>query len=204
MQICPFSGSHPATTPPPPRHHLTHHHLTHPSPPHARSLREERHKLELALEESKSAQKQAEKVAEEARDAARKAADVADSLRKAAEAAGVELDDHLVETSKYLPTSEQEIGLLKAEIADLKTRVFDPKKAMSMLSQMPSLGMISSMPMMMGLGGMQKVASMPNFLADGIKRETGVGVGGDVGGMASVGGVGGVGTSAVPPPRSGA
>ncbi len=141
---------------------------------------------------------------------------MADSLRKAAEAAGVELDDHLVETSKYLPTSEQEIGLLKAEIADLKTRVFDPKKAMSMLSQMPSLGMISSMPMMMGLGGigglnplggMQKVASMPNFLADGIKRETGVGVGGDVGGMASVGGVGGVGgvgTSAVPPPRSGA
>ena len=154
-----------------------------------RSLREERNKMELALEESRSAQKQAEKVAEEAREAARKAADIADSLRKAAEAAGVQLDDHLVEASKYLPTSEQEIGLLKAEIADLKTRVFDPKKAMSMLSQMPSLSMISQMPMMMGLGGIggigkiggisglnplggiQKVASMPNFLADGVKRE---------------------------------
>jgi hypothetical protein len=160
-----------------------------------RQLREERNKLEMALEESKSAQKQAEKVAEEvrvssenpspvsplliltstiasdaqAREAARKAADVADALRKAAEAAGLRLDEHLVETSKYLPTSEQEIGLLKAEIEDLKNRVFDPRKAMSMLSQMP---MIS--PMMMGLGGisglnplggMQKVASMPNFLA---------------------------------------
>ena len=146
-----------------------------------RSLREERHKLELALEESKSAQKQAEKVADEAREAARRAADVADSLLKAAEAAGIKLDEHLVETSKYLPTSEQEVGLLKAEIAELKTRVFDPKKAMTMLSQMPMMN-----PMMMGLsglsgvnginglsgisglnplGGMQKVASMPNFLA---------------------------------------
>ena len=54
-----------------------------------------------------------------------------------------------METSKYLPTSEQEIGLLKAEIADLKTRVFDPRKAMNMLSQMPMMN-----PMMMGLGGM--------------------------------------------------
>ena len=154
-----------------------------------RSLREERHKLELALEESKSAQKQAERLAEEAREAARRAADVADSLLKAAEVSGVKLDEHLVETSKYLPTSEQEIGLLKAEIADLKTRVFDPRKAMNMLSQMPMMN-----PMMMGLGGMnggmnggmggglnygpnysmnglnplggmQKVASMPNFLA---------------------------------------
>ena len=153
-----------------------------------RSLREERHKLELALEESKSAQKQAERIAEEAREAARKAADVADSLRRAAEAAGVRLDEHLVETSKYLPTSEQEIGLLKAEIAELKTRVFDPKKAMTMLSQMPmmtpmmmglgglngvgagvsSLGGISGISGITGLnplGGMPKVASMPNFLA---------------------------------------
>ena len=152
-----------------------------------RSLREERHKLELALEESKSAQKQAEKVADEAREAARRAADVADSLFKAAEAAGIKLDEHQVETSKYLPTSEQEIGLLKAEIAELKTRVFDPRKAMTMLSQMPmmnpmmmGLGNLNGMSGMSGmsgmnglngfsslnpLGGMQKVASMPNFLA---------------------------------------
>ena len=82
-----------------------------------KQLREERHKLELALEESKSSQKQAEKDAEEAKAAARKASDIAEALRKAAEKTGVELEAELIESSKYLPTSEQEIELLKAELS---------------------------------------------------------------------------------------
>ena len=154
-----------------------------------RQLREERHKLELALEESQSAQKQAEKKAEEANIAARKAADVAESLRKAAERSGIELDHEIVEISKYLPTSEQEIDLLKAELAEIKAELlhakqrnpaaglFDPKKnaaAMNLLSQMPYFSNAMSMLPMMGmpplnpLGGMsnglmQKVASMPTM-----------------------------------------
>lgn len=151
-----------------------------------KQLREERHKLELALEESKSSQKQAEKKAEEARDAARKASDIAVALRKAAEKAGVELEEELVESSKYLPTSEQELELLKAELSELKKKnaAFDPKKAMSMLSHMPyAMNMLpmfgmpplnpfggmtspntnsqSSIPKMLKAGMMQKVASMP-------------------------------------------
>ena len=86
-----------------------------------RQLREERRQLELALEESRSAQKQAEKNAEEAKVAARKAADIADSLRKAAERHGIKLDDEVVQASKYLPTSEQEIELLKAELSEIKS-----------------------------------------------------------------------------------
>lgn len=150
-----------------------------------KQLREERHKLELALEESKSAQKQAEKNAEEAKAAARKASDIAVALRKAAEKSGIELDEELVESSKYLPTSEQEINLLKAELDELKKKsaAFDPKKAMNMLSQMPyAMNMLpmfgmpplnpfggisspnnsqSSIPKMLKAGMMQKVASMP-------------------------------------------
>jgi len=149
-----------------------------------KQLREERHKLELALEESKSSQKQAEKDAEEAKAAARKASDIAEALRKAAEKAGVELEAELIESSKYLPTSEQEIELLKAELSELKKKnaAFDPKKAMSMLSQMPyAMNMLpmfgmpplnpfggmtspnnqSSIPKMLKAGMMQKVASMP-------------------------------------------
>lgn len=149
-----------------------------------KQLREERNKLELALEESKSSQKQAEKNAEEAKAAARKASDIAEALRRAAEKAGVELEEELVESSKYLPTSEQEIELLKAELSELKKKnaAFDPKKAMSMLSQMPyAMNMLpmfgmpplnpfggmaspnnqSSIPKMLKAGMMQKVASMP-------------------------------------------
>ena len=88
-----------------------------------RQLREERRQLELALEESRSSQKQAEKDAEEAKAAARKAADIAESLRKAAEKSNIKLDDEIVQASKYLPTSEQEIELLKAEMAEIKSEL---------------------------------------------------------------------------------
>ena len=145
-----------------------------------RQLREERRQLELALEESKSAQKQAEKNAEEAKAAARKASDIADALRKAALKSGVALEEELEQKSKYLPTSEQEIELLKAELAETKAelasrRDFDIKKlpkqqqaaaaaAAAAFAQMPyAMGMLPmfGMPPLNPYGGMAGMPPMP-------------------------------------------
>eukprot|EP00889_Picochlorum_renovo_P006624 jgi/Picre1/33654/NNA_001134.t1 len=150
-----------------------------------RQLREERHKLELSLEEHKSSLKQAEKNAEEAKAAARKAADIADSLRKAAEKSGIVLDEEIVKSSKYLPTSEQEIELLKTELAEIKAELqtvkLDPKNLANLVdmkknmmfpyAMLPMFGMPplnpfggmpnSSQPLPNMFKSMQKVASMP-------------------------------------------
>jgi len=150
-----------------------------------RQLREEQHKLELSLEEHKSSLKQAEKNAEEAKAAARKAADIAESLRRAAEKSGIALDDEIVKSSKYLPTSEQEIELLKTELAEIKAELqtvkLDPKNLANLMdmkknmmfpyAMLPMFGMPplnpfggmpnSSQPLPNMFKSMQKVASMP-------------------------------------------
>lgn len=97
-------------------------------------LKEEIHHLELELEESKSGHKAAERSAEEARTVARRAADTVAALRAALDAAGIpdptakknqkhngeEIGEEEEGEELVLRTSDQEIELLRSELADVK------------------------------------------------------------------------------------
>lgn len=99
----------------------------------ARKLREEARQLEVVLEESRSAQKAAERAAEEAGAMARRAADIIAVLRDALSAAGIS-DPTAVEGADGidgLHTSEQEIELLRAELAETKAALLAAKSAKS-------------------------------------------------------------------------
>ena len=87
-----------------------------------RQLREEAKVLEMALEETKSAQKAAERNAEDAGASRRRAAATIEKLRAALIGAGIP-DPTLTPDAaeeEVLRTSEQEIELLRAELADVK------------------------------------------------------------------------------------
>lgn len=86
-----------------------------------RKLREERRTLELSLEESKSAQKEAERSADEANAACRHAANIIERLKQLLAESNISIpkeEDSSV--NGVLKTSEQEIELLKAELGDTK------------------------------------------------------------------------------------
>jgi len=87
-----------------------------------RQLRDENRLLEVALEESKSCQKAAERTADEARDVARRAADTIARLKALLDVAGLkDPGAGAVEVeADGLRTSEQEIELLRAELAEVK------------------------------------------------------------------------------------
>lgn len=88
-----------------------------------RQLREETKVLEVSLEEAKSGQKAAERSAEEAGAACRRAAETIEQLRAALAGAGVPDPTAAPDAAadERLRTSEQEIELLRAELADVKT-----------------------------------------------------------------------------------
>ena len=89
-------------------------------------VREQNKSLEVALEESKSSQKEAEKRAEDAAAACRRAADTIAKLKGALSGAGVgdpTSDDPKEEGDEMLRTTDQEIELLHAELAEVKNVV---------------------------------------------------------------------------------